>query len=116
MTQTDRAFAADNLVSSNKRSLVAVSPLGILGIALTLRLIAFLDTPVAVPLRVDALQYYSAAHNLRYHGVYSTFAAPLLSDAAVAPRPDAARSPGYPLLLAALMGPVPTQSVLDVSL
>jgi hypothetical protein len=60
-------------------------------------------TRVNVPLRVDALDYFSYAVNLRAHRVYSLDRAWLEHpDRADRPKPDSVRPPGYPLLLAAL--------------
>ena len=58
-------------------------------------------TVVNMPIRVDALDYYSYAINLREHGVYS-LQRDWMVDPARVPVPDAIRPPGYPLLLAAL--------------
>lgn len=58
-------------------------------------------TKVNAPLRVDALDYYSYAVNLRDHGVYSLQRF-WLSDPARVPPPDAVRPPGYALFVMAL--------------
>ena len=58
-------------------------------------------TVVNKPIRVDALDYFSYAVNLRGHGVYS-LQRDWMVDPARRPVPDAIRPPGYPLLLAAL--------------
>lgn len=56
-------------------------------------------TVVDRPLRVDALDYFSYAVNLRDHGVYSLDRGWNEGRADESPRPDAQRPPGYPLLL-----------------
>jgi hypothetical protein len=53
------------------------------------------------PIRVDALDYFSYAVNLRTHGVYS-LQREWMVDPAHKPVPDAIRPPGYPVFLAAL--------------
>ena len=58
-------------------------------------------TQVNMPLRVDALDYFSYAVNLRQHGVYS-MQREWMVDPSIKPVPDAVRVPGYPLLLALL--------------
>jgi 4-amino-4-deoxy-L-arabinose transferase-like glycosyltransferase len=74
-------------------------------LALVLALSAFLQatvvsrTRVDRPLRVDALDYFSYAVNLRDHGVYSLDRGWYEGHADAIPQPDAQRPPGYPLLL-----------------
>ena len=79
----------------------------ILLIAAYLRFGAVNQTVVSNSLRADAGQYFSYAFNLKYRGVYSV-ARPVPHSH---PRPDAYRSPGYPLFLAAFMGDVPPKFV-----
>jgi len=64
-------------------------------------------TEVNAPLRVDALDYFSYAVNLRNHGVYS-LDRDWMADPTRVPKPDAVRPPGYPLFLATL-SPVPNR-------
>ncbi|HYD79478.1 MAG TPA: glycosyltransferase family 39 protein [Paucimonas sp.] len=82
-----------------------------------LRVNAALHTTVLYPLRADAGQYFSYAFNLRHFGVYShepKFAAP--ADG-IAPRPDALRPPGYPLLLTLFAGEVSAaKTILHITL
>jgi len=58
-------------------------------------------TVVNSPLRVDALDYFSYAVNLRDHGVYS-LQRDWYTSKGVVPTPDKVRPPGYSLLLRAL--------------
>jgi 4-amino-4-deoxy-L-arabinose transferase-like glycosyltransferase len=73
-----------------------------------LRLQASFKTVVDAPLRADAGDYFSYAFNLKHYGIYSRSK----PDGHSIPKPDAVRSPGYPLLLAALMDDPPTNSTL----
>lgn len=74
-------------------------------LALVLALSALLQatvvsrTKVDRPLRVDALDYFSYAVNLRDHGVYSLDRGWNEGHADETPRPDAQRPPGYPWML-----------------
>ncbi len=64
-----------------------------------LRTLAVADTVPYNPFRSDAAQYYMTAYNLNTYGIYSQD----LGAAAgheTAPKPDAYRTPGYPLFLA----------------
>lgn len=73
-------------------------------LAAYLRIVSAIGTTVDTPIRADAKQYVAYALNLKVFGVYSS-APSLLDGAAVAvPKPDAARTPGYPLFLRAIMG------------
>ncbi len=78
---------------------------------LGLRVLAAVGTDVEAPLRADAGQYYMYAYNLRHHGVYSDDPAGLGSPDAIV-KPDAYRSPGYPLFLVPLIGDTPTHRML----
>jgi len=65
-------------------------------VALVLRLGYVATTEVDGPLRADAGQYSTCAHNLLAHGTLSI-------DTGPAPRPDSFRSPGYPAFLALVL-------------
>ena len=65
-------------------------------VALLIRVGYVTTTHVKDPLRTDAGQYVQYAHNLVHHGTYSL-------DEQAPPKPDAFRSPGYPLFLALTM-------------
>jgi len=93
----------------SKASLYAL--FAIVAVGFLLRFGAFLGTPVESPIRSDAAQYYAGAHHLRNAGVYSTSTRALVG--LEQPTPDAARSPGYPLLLALLIDEQPTRAGLD---
>lgn len=66
-------------------------------LALAVRLLFSLYTPVIDPLRADAGQYAIYGYNLATHGVFSG------QYPAEQPQPDGYRSPGYPLLVAAAL-------------
>jgi 4-amino-4-deoxy-L-arabinose transferase-like glycosyltransferase len=63
-----------------------------------LRFGAVVDTVVQSPIRADAAQYVAYAYNLRDHYTYSHSLDVLLGKD-VRPKPDALRTPGYPLFL-----------------
>lgn len=92
----------------NTRPATVVALLLILLIAAYLRVGAVTHTVVDHPIRADASQYFAYAYNLRYKGVYSDSRPAPNSK----PHPDAFRSPGYPLFLAAFMGNVSINSFL----
>jgi len=76
-----------------------------------LRYEAWLETRVKHPLQQDALDYFSYAYNLRHHKIYSKeFLQP--PDSNHRPSPDALRSPGYPLFLAAMVDGPPTRHLI----
>jgi len=73
-------------------------------LGLGMRVVAVSDTVVDMPIRTDAADYLMYAYNLRFHGVYSLdkkgYQAPRADV-----RPDAVRSPGYPLsMVQAVLG------------
>ena len=86
-----------NLLSSRKTKLLTCLVLMIL--ALGIRLNFLQNSAVNHPLRNDAGAYFNAAFNISHWGIYST-TTPNLS---TAPKPDAARSPGFPLILSGLI-------------
>jgi 4-amino-4-deoxy-L-arabinose transferase-like glycosyltransferase len=63
-----------------------------------LRVGAVVDTVVQAPIRADAAQYVAYAYNLRVHETYSHSLDVLLGKDN-RPKPDALRTPGYPLFL-----------------
>lgn len=69
-------------------------------------------TVVHFPLRADAGDYFSYAHNLSQYGVYSATDTWRIGADHSEPRPDKLRSPGYPLFLLALGTPQPTKHYL----
>ncbi|MCU0560199.1 MAG: glycosyltransferase family 39 protein [Desulfobacterales bacterium] len=72
-------------------------------VAFYLRTEMAVRTVVDSPLRADAREYFLYAYNLVQHGIYSRDERGL-TDEHSAIRPDAVRSPGYPLFLALFMG------------
>jgi len=85
--------------AESKHPLWILLPLLIVAFGAFLRFEAIGDTKVVAPLRADAGNYVSYAANLLQHGTYSR----QRYDASGPPQPDAVRSPGYPLLLAAVI-------------
>jgi hypothetical protein len=107
------------LTESETRSrgrLAVFALLGITVVGLGLRILAAVGTQVEAPLRADAGQYYTYAYNLRHHGVYSDDLAGLRNPNATL-KPDAYRSPGYPLFLVPLIGDAATEwTVVNITL
>lgn len=83
----------------------------VLILGLTLRMGAVEYSRVDKPLRADAGQYFMYAYNLRVHGIYS-HSTDGIEKTDDGPAPDAYRSPGYPLFLAAFVDGAPTQRML----
>ncbi|MGE0485549.1 MAG: hypothetical protein AB7Q81_15500 [Gammaproteobacteria bacterium] len=78
--------------------------LAVLVLALSLRVHVVTHTVIDRPVRADAADYLAYALNLQRYGVYSRDHAAVAAAAdAAPPRPDAVRTPGYPLFLAALL-------------
>ena len=73
-------------------------------IAMGMRLEAINGTAIDDDLRADAGFYYLYALHLKYHHVFS--GAPF--DSTRIPKPDAVRSPGYPLFLTPFVTVPPT--------
>lgn len=67
------------------------------GLAVFIRIEYLKHTEAEIPIRGDAYQYYAYGFNLRHFGVFSHD-----TDQAQ-PAPDSFRSPGYPILIAALI-------------
>lgn len=76
--------------------------LAVSALALAVRGLFSLYTPVIDPLRADAGQYAIYGYNLSAHGVFSG------QYPTEQPQPDGYRAPGYPLLVAAAIGLVGT--------
>lgn len=80
--------------------------LAIVLVALDLRLQSVVHTVVDTPIRADARDYFLYAQNLRLHNVYSRSD----SDTRKTVKPDALRSPGYPLFMYAFLSDDPTMA------
>lgn len=92
-------------------------------LAAFLRIHAGLQTIVQEPLQRDAGDYFSYAYNLRHNGIYSSEprfakqATPATASTVTSPRPDAVRSPGYPIALIPFVADRPTdRTVLHIVL
>ncbi|MBF0631945.1 MAG: glycosyltransferase family 39 protein [Magnetococcales bacterium] len=76
-----------------------------------MRWVAVEQTVVIAPLRSDAFEYFNYAFNLRHHG---TYALTPWDERTAAPRPDAFRTPGYPIFLTPFVSGPPTPSMLQM--
>ena len=77
---------------------------------LHLRLVSVSETEVIAPLRSDAGEYFCYAYNMKYNNVYSRHCFDVDADKI---RPDAIRTPGYPLFLLSFIDGPPTLDFLD---
>lgn len=80
------------------------------GIALYLRIAYIQHTVIYRPIQADALEYVTYGRNIAHHATYSK---QLGTDQ---PQPDAFRSPGYPLLIAAAIRVTGDESFLRIVL
>jgi 4-amino-4-deoxy-L-arabinose transferase-like glycosyltransferase len=85
-------------VSGERSSTTRLLLILVLALSVFLQSVVVSRTQVNAPLRVDALDYFSYALNLRDHGVYSLQRGWMQKDAPP-PVPDATRPPGYPVFL-----------------
>lgn len=85
------------------RQRIRALALAVTALALLVRGLFSLYTPVVDPLRADAGQYAMYGYNLATHGVFSG------QYPAEQPQPDGYRSPGYPALVAAALKMVGTR-------
>lgn len=85
------------LVKNWRRSLVLLWVMSLTLAALYLRLAYITHTHIDRPIRADAAEYIKYAMNLNKHGVFSR------DTSSVSPRPDAYRTPGYPIILALII-------------
>lgn len=117
MTLKDRIVQQLVRERRTKGSLAAIIVVGIvLALGAELRIQSVRLTVVDGPIRSDAKDYVSYALNMARHGVYSRDDAVLRGEGAAPPAPDALRSPGYPLFLAAILGKDPRYSSLQTVL
>ena len=91
-------------IVQNARALKVLNITILFAIAFGLRLYYINHTVVDTPIRADARDYYSYAFNIQNHHMYSRT---WPSD--VTPKPDALRSPGYPLFISPLVSAPPTK-------
>ena len=107
MTDTHNLVASES--SPPRKSFV--SPLLVLLILVISAWIQFTvvtQTEVVHPFRSDGRDYFLYAYNLTHYGIYSE--AWTLADPPQPAVPDSVRTPGYPLFLAALGDPEPTDA------
>lgn len=101
----------------NRKSAVSFCLVLIVLLGAFLRIHTATNTVVDNPFRADAGQYYTYAHNLRFHGVYSSDFRPQANNFEYRPSADAIRSPGYPLFLLAFVERTPSpKGLLQISL
>lgn len=95
------------------RSVVAL--LIILVAATDLRIQSVEYSEVINPVRADARDYFSYAYNLKHFGVYSRTDT-LTQDPTAPPKPDALRTPAYPLFLLPFVdGPPTSEGLLTIT-
>lgn len=85
-----------NQAGTERGSATPVAVVALALLALFLRVAYLANTEVDTPLRADAREYALYASNLVHHGVFS-------KQVSATPEPDAFRSPGFPLLAAAVL-------------
>ena len=82
-----------------------------ISIGLYLRCDSWIETTVMRPVQSDASDYFYYAYNLRHHHTYSKeISQPM--DSNYESIPDAARPPGYPLVLALLIDGPPGRKLI----
>lgn len=81
----------------------------ILLVAFDLRIQSVIHSVVDTPVRADARQYVLYAYNLKNYGTYS-ISDTLSTNGRIPPKPDAIRTPLYPLFLALFLDRQPTNA------
>ena len=81
-------------------------------IGLYLRGNSWISTTVLRPVQSDAADYFYYAYNLRHHHTYSRGISHS-KDSEYEPTPDAARPPGYPIVLSLLINGPPTAKLIE---
>jgi hypothetical protein len=94
------------------RFTIGILLIAILVLGGSLRYLAVEETTVIAPIRGDAIDYIHYAYNLKYRDTYSRPREAFGSKAT--PKPDAVRSPGYPLFIAPFLEDPPTFAHLHV--
>lgn len=77
-----------------------------------MRIVMVSTTTMDDPIRADAREYYFYAYNLKQFGVFSSKPVPATLESRMPPKPDAERTPGYPLFLLPFVTYPPTLDML----